>query len=202
MLQSLPGALTQLSAKEVQLGTTLLSLLTSVLDLKARSEEVECSRDAEVELEEEAVHVETSPKDGSTRRVPDIVGLHVSVLAQMLRVVVHLLLRVNVLEHLGSVPPLLVGHDKHSLRLDLLDKLLSPLSQHGRGVGSAHQIHLLAIESLSKVNHSGFEAVDSVVVISTAKYLPIGLSVELIAICVLSANENMSWDHGCSLWAH
>lgn len=52
----------------------------------------------------------------------------------MLVVAVELLLRVDVLEQLRGVPPLLVGHDEDGLRLHFLDELLRALSKHGGGV--------------------------------------------------------------------
>ena len=83
VVQSLPGALAKLSTKEVQFGTLLLSLLASILHLKARSQIVERGRDTEVELEQEGVKVETSPEDGSTGWVPNVKGVELSVFGQV-----------------------------------------------------------------------------------------------------------------------
>ena len=80
----------------------------------------------------------------------------------MLVVIAEFTLRVDVLEHLGSLPPLLVGLNKDSIWADLLDELLSPLSKHSRLIASSHEVDLLAIESLGEMNESALKAVDSI----------------------------------------
>ena len=159
--EALPGLLAELSTEEVDGNTLFLSSLTSHLDLETGQKPVVVAGHLEVKLKQSQVDVPAGPEDGRTRRVPDVDRLHVDVLLQVLVVVVHLLLRIHVLQHLGGLPPAIVGHDHHSLRLDLLDELLSALGQHGGRVGRAHQVDLFVVEALRQVNESRLEAVDS-----------------------------------------
>ena len=72
----------------------------------------------------------------------------------MLSISIKLLLRIDILQNLRSVPPLSISLNHHSVRLDLLDELLSPLRQHVGLVERAHQEDLLAAESLRQVHES------------------------------------------------
>ena len=54
---------------------------------------------------------------------------------------------------------LLISLHQDSLGLDLLNKLLSSLSQHSRLIHCANQIDILSIEALSQMNHRSFKAV-------------------------------------------
>ena len=77
---------------------------------------------------------------------------------QIRAVLVHLLLRVNVLEKLGVVPPILVRLDHDCVGLDLFDQLLRSLCEHRRLVGSPDQVDILPIEALRQVDKRGLEA--------------------------------------------
>ena len=70
----------------------------------------------------------------------------------MLIVLSELTLRINVLEELGSLPPLLVGLDQHGIRLDLLNEFLGSLGKHSRLVTGTNEEHFLAIESLGQMD--------------------------------------------------
>ena len=119
----------------MQLGPLFGSLLTGILDLEARSDKVE--RNLEVMIEETHVHVEPAPEEEGPDWVPDAERLEHRVLVQMLSVVVQLLLRVDILKNLCSVPPLSISLHHDSVRLDLLDELLGPLGEHVRLVARA-----------------------------------------------------------------
>ena len=70
----------------------------------------------------------------------------------MLIVLSEFTLRINVLEELGSLPPLLVGLDQHGIRLDLLNEFLGSLGKHSRLVTGTNEEHFLAIESLGQMD--------------------------------------------------
>lgn len=158
--EPLVGGLIELTAQEVRLGAHLLSLLTRILHLQTWLQEREVAWDIEVELEEGGVGIEAEPGKPLTVGVPHVVAGHALVLVEVLVVLAELLLRVHVLQQLGSVPPLLVGLHHHGFGLDFLDELLGPLSQHGRKVRATNQEDLLSIESLSQVHEGRLEAVD------------------------------------------
>lgn len=82
-------------------------------------------------------------------------------LVKVLGVFVKLSLGVDILKTTGVVPPLGRGLHQHLVRLQFFNQLLGALSQHGRLVGSANQIHVFAVESLSQVDQGGLEAVVS-----------------------------------------
>lgn len=48
----------------------------------------------------------------------------------MLIIVLEFLLGINILKQLGGVPPLSIGLDHNSIRLNLLNQLLSSLGEH------------------------------------------------------------------------
>ena len=80
-------------------------------------------------------------------------------LAELLVVVVELTLGVDVLEQASGAPPLRVGLHHDCLRPHLLYELLGPLRQHSGKVGSSHQVHLLAPESLRQMHKRGLKAI-------------------------------------------
>jgi hypothetical protein len=83
----------------------------------------------------------------------------------MLIIVLEFLLGINVLKQLGGVPPLSIGLDHNSIRLNLLNQLLSSLGEHRGLVWRTHQIHFFTIESFGEMNHSSLKAVDSIQII-------------------------------------
>ena len=81
-------------------------------------------------IEKAHVHVESGPEEIGSGRAPHIKGTELGVLIQILAIRVKLFLRVNILQHLCSVPPLLISLYHNSIWLDFLNELLSSLSKH------------------------------------------------------------------------
>ena len=81
------------------------------------------------------VDEKTTEEHPSSRRVVEIKVFHVVVAVQSLSVIVHLLLRLNVLEAFGVIPPFWRGLYHDGVWLELLNEFLSPLGKH---VGLVH----------------------------------------------------------------
>lgn len=160
VIESSPCSLIELRAKELELGTLLFGFFACKFDLKAGFHECEVAWDLEVILESSQVKVETEPEHaGSGVALPKAEALIPRVLVEILIVGRKLLLRVNILEHFGSIPPLLVGLNKNSIRLDLLDQLLSSLGQHRGLISCTNKEDFFSIESLCKVDECALKAV-------------------------------------------
>lgn len=152
VIKALPGFLARFRSEEVSLSTDFLSLLTSELDLEAGCPRRIIVRNAEVPTCEEGIHLKSEPLQRRSSRVPNVERLHGSVFVKVRIVARHLLLRVNVLQELCSLPPLLVCLNHDGIRLDLLDQLLRSLREHSRRVHRTNEVDFLALEALCQLH--------------------------------------------------
>ena len=160
--QSLPGFAVKLRSGKGDFGTNFLGSFTSVFDLETRSQGAEVFSQSEVESKQPVVDADTDKTEPLAITVVIVDGLHVRVFIKIGTVRVHLFLTFNILEEFGVVPPLRGCLNDNSVWLELLDKFLSALRQHGRLVSSSYEIDIFAIEAFGKMNERGIEAVVSV----------------------------------------
>jgi len=131
VVKGLPGLSVHFAACEVQLSANRLGRLASELGLEARLVEVELAAKTEMEIEESLLDEETSEENPLA-----VVEIHVDqrlvqISVQSGPVQVHFFLGVDVLEEFSVLPPIFAGLNDDAVRLDLFDKFLSALSQHG-----------------------------------------------------------------------
>jgi len=81
-------------------------------------------------LEEPRVEVETGHKQPLSVAEVEVDFVPSGSLHQRVTVIVHLFLRVNVLQQFGVIPPVLVSLNHDGVGLNLFDELLSTLGKH------------------------------------------------------------------------
>ena len=133
----------------MKLCSKLFSFLAGKLNLQAWLGAVKVMAKSEVELEEPVVDPHSRQEDCLSHIQIVFNPAHIVMPLELLSICGELLLRINELQHLSLRPPSLACHHIHSIRLDFLNQLLSPLSEHCALIHCANQVNLLAIEPLS-----------------------------------------------------
>ena len=103
-------------------------------------------------FEKSRVHIKSAPEEECSTRMPHVERLELCIFVEVFAVSIEFLLRINKLQHLSSIPPLLISLHHNSIWLYFLNEFLCSLGEHTRLIQSTHKEHLLAIEALSQVN--------------------------------------------------
>ena len=158
---SLPGRLIKLRPHELKRRANFFGSFAGEFDFEAGTQGLELV--GELKVPSEPIIVESKSQQAKPFAIAVIVveGGHVRVLVQAACVLVHLGLRVHVLEQACIVPPVSRRLHQDSVWLDLFNQFLCPLRKHCRRVCRAYKVDILSIESLSQVHQSRIEAIIS-----------------------------------------
>ena len=152
MYQSLPGLLIKLRAHKFDLRTNFLSSFTGKFDFQSGAGHLVFSREPEMRSESVVVESETQHAQPFAIAVVIVERGHVRVSVQSAAILVHLSLRVHILEKAGIVPPFWRSLHQYFVWLEFFDEFLGSLGEHGRRVCSANEVDILSIEPLGQVD--------------------------------------------------
>lgn len=107
VIETICGLRVKLTSEELDVSTDFLSCLTSVFDFKTGEPELEIKSKAVVEFEGGPVRSKSGEED-KLSYAPVVLEPVLATSAQILFVSVELLLRINVLEKLGLIPPAVI----------------------------------------------------------------------------------------------
>jgi hypothetical protein len=153
-----PGLVVEFTTKEMNFSTNPLSGLTSVLDFETWSFESKVVAKAEEASKQSSIHAPSKHLKPVATWVPNVALWLAKVASESAGILIHLLLRVNILQQLGAIPPLLTCLQNDSVRLQLFDELFGPVCEHRALVAGADEVDILSVEAFCQLYQGGFEA--------------------------------------------